>query len=63
MAKNDIMYYTALYTVSVLGREEGYTVKNTRLPEGVPKCKATGEGVYFTIYPDSSPNTDGQSKS
>ena len=36
------------YTVSVLGQEEGYTVKYTPPPEGVP------EGVY----PESSPNTD-----
>ena len=54
------MYYTALYIVSVLGREKGYTVKNTCLPGGVPKGKARGEGVYLTIYPDSSPDTDGQ---
>ena len=49
-------------TVSVLGREEGYTVKYTPWPEGVPKGKAQGtpegEGVYLTVYPESSPNTD-----
>ena len=39
------------YTVSVLGREEGYTVKYT--PE-LPKTK----GVYLTVYPELSPNTD-----
>ena len=39
-----------LLTVSVLGQDEGYTVKYTPLPEG--------EGVYLTIYPESSPNTD-----
>ena len=30
------------YTVSVLGREEGYTVKFTPLPEGVPEGEARG---------------------
>ena len=48
--------------VSVLGREEGYTVKYTPLPEGVPGAKPEGipegEGVYFTVYPESSPNRD-----
>ena len=44
----------ALLIVSVLGREEGYTVKNTPSPEGVPE----GEGVCVTVYPESSPNTD-----
>ena len=29
-----------LYHVSVLGQEEGYTVKYTPPPEGVPKGKA-----------------------
>ena len=36
--------------VSVLGREEGYPVKYTPPPEG--------GGVYLTVYPESSPNTD-----
>ena len=30
------------YTVPVLGREEGYTVKYTPLSEGVPEGKAQG---------------------
>ena len=30
------------YTVSVLGRDEGYTVKYNPLPEGVPEGKAGG---------------------
>ena len=30
------------YTVSVLGQEEGYTVKYTPLREGVPEGKAQG---------------------
>ena len=36
--------------VSVLGREEGYTVKYTPSPEG--------EWVYLTVYPELSPNKD-----
>ena len=48
--------------VSVLGREEGYTVKYTPLPEGVPKGEAQGysegKGVYLTVYPELSPNRD-----
>ena len=31
-----------LYSVSVLGRDEGYTVKYNPLPEGVPKGEARG---------------------
>ena len=30
------------YFVSVLGRDEGYTVKYNPLPEGVPEGKARG---------------------
>ena len=30
------------YTVSILGRDEGYTVKYAPLPEGVPEDKALG---------------------
>ena len=29
-------------TVSVLGRDEGYTVKNNPLPKGVPEGEARG---------------------
>ena len=50
------------YTVSVLGREEGYTVKYTPLSKGVPEGEAKGtpegEGVYLTIYPESNLNMD-----
>ena len=42
------------FTVSVLGREEGYTVKFAPSPSGTPD----GEGVYLTIYIELSPNTD-----
>ena len=42
-------------TVSVLGRDEGYTVKYSPPPEGTPK----GEGLYLTVYSESSPNTGG----
>ena len=38
--------------VSVLGRDEGYTVKYSPLPEGTPE----GGGLYLTVYPESSPN-------
>ena len=47
-----------LYTVSVLGQEEGYTVKYTPLPEGVPEGTPEGKGVYLIVYPELSPNTD-----
>ena len=37
------MYCTAvMYTVSVLGQEEGYMVKYTPSPEGVPEGEAQG---------------------
>ena len=38
------------YIVSVLGRDEGYTVKYNPL--------LFGKGLYLTVYPESSPNTD-----
>ena len=60
-----VNWYTVLYsvycnlkTVSVLGREEGYTVKYTPFPEGVPEVTPEGERVYLTVYPESSPNMD-----
>ena len=50
------------YIVSVLGSEEGYTIKYIPSPEGVSKGKvqqtSEGKGVYLTVYPESSPNTD-----
>ena len=49
------------YMVSVLGREEGYTIKYTPPPE-FPRVKPEGTpeggGVYLTVYPEPSPNTD-----
>ena len=42
------------YIVSVLGRDKGYTVKYNPLPVGVSE----GEGLYLTVYPKSSSNTD-----
>ena len=33
---------TNIYTVSVLGQDEGYTVKYTPPPEGVPEGEARG---------------------
>ena len=53
-----------LCTVSVLGRDEGYTVKYNplpeRFPEGREKPEGTpeGKGLYLTMYPNLSPNTD-----
>ena len=41
------------HIVSVLGQDEGYTVKYNPLPEGVPEGAARG-----TLYPELSPNTD-----
>ena len=51
-------------TVSVLGQEEGYMVKYTPPPEGVPEGEAKpegtpeGGGVYLTVNPESSLYTD-----
>ena len=48
-----------LYIVCILGRDEGYTIKYSPSSEEVPKDKAPkGEGLYLTVYPESSPNTD-----
>ena len=52
--RNNFANTAHIITVSVLGREEGYTVKYTPSPEGVPE----DEGVCVTVYPESSPNTD-----
>ena len=49
---------TFKYIISLLGREEGYTVKYTPLYEGVPEGTPEGKGVYWTVYPESSSNTD-----
>ena len=48
------MYLSVLWcTVSVLGQDEGYTVKYNPLPEGVPEGKAQGtpegKGLFLTI--------------
>ena len=42
--RGQFQYYPFLLieNVSVLGQEEGYTVKYIPLPEGVPKGKARG---------------------
>ena len=52
--------YHIIFTLYVLGREEGYTVKYTPSPSGVPSGFALGNSfrVYLTIYPSSRPNTD-----
>ena len=36
------IFVQTVHTVSILGRDEGYTVKYTPLPEGVPEDKARG---------------------
>ena len=50
------------YTVSILGQDEGYMVNYSLSPEGVPRVKPdgghVGEGLYLTVYPESSPNKD-----
>ena len=48
------IFVQTVHTVSILGRDEGYTVKYTPSPEGVPK----GEGLFLTVYPESSPIMD-----
>ena len=57
--------YTTHYTVSVLGREEGYTVKYTpclkEFPRAKPEGTPEGKGIYLTVYPELSPNSDGVS--
>ena len=40
------------------GLKEGYTFKYTPLPEGVPEGTPESKGVYSTVYPESSPNTN-----
>ena len=44
----------SLNTVCVLGRDWGYTVKYSPLPEGTSE----GGGLYLTVYPELSPNTN-----
>ena len=50
------------FIVSVLGQDEGYTFKYNPLSEGVPEGEARGtpegKGLYLTVYPELSPNTD-----
>ena len=50
--------HTLMYNVSVLGQEEGYMVKYTPSPKGVPKVTPECEVVYLTVYSKSSPNMD-----
>ena len=49
-------------TVSVSGQDEGYTVKYNPLLKEFPRAKPEGtperKGVYLTVYPKLSPNTD-----
>ena len=56
-----VTFYKTIRTVSVLGRDEGYTVKYNPLPEGAHEGEVEGtpEGnwLYLTVYPESSLNT------
>ena len=43
IADRSILYLVStVHTVSILGQEEGYTVKYTPSPEGVPEGEARG---------------------
>ena len=46
------------FTVSVLGRDEGYMVKYSPSPEGVLEGTLKGEGLYLTVYSEASANLD-----
>ena len=52
----DIDLDADLGNVSVLGQDEGYTVKYN--PRAKPKGTPEGKGLYLTVYPELSPNTD-----
>ena len=43
--------------VSVLGRDKGHTIKCNPLPYGVPEGTPEGKGLYLTVYPELTPNT------
>ena len=64
-AKNGILLIcgasigTSFYIVSVLGRDKRYTVNYTKeFPRAQPKGTPEDKGVYLTVYPESSTNTD-----
>ncbi len=50
------------YNVSILGSDEGYTVKQTLCLKEFPSAKAEGTsegiGLYLTVYLELSPNKD-----
>ena len=50
------------YIIFVLGQDEKYMVKNTlcmkEFPRAKPEGTLEGQGVYSTVYPESSPYTD-----
>ena len=62
--KTDFIHYICWWTtiISVLGQEEGYTVKHAPEPKGFADGTACrnpeGSGTCFTVYPDLSPSTD-----
>ena len=66
VALKHVLHFTELktalhYVVSYSDKSVRIHFKFSPLPEGVPEGKAKGEGLYFTMYPESSPNTDGLS--
>ena len=57
-----ISYFIIIYCIRIRTRRGGYTVKYNPLPEEVPESEAEGtpegNGLYLTVYPETSPNTD-----
>ena len=50
-----ILYFDfSVCSVAVLGQDKGYTVKYSPLPRGVPEGTPKSEGLYLTVYPESS---------
>ena len=49
-------------SVSVIGQDKGYTVKYTicltEFPRAKPEGTPEGQGLYLTVYPELSHNTD-----
>ena len=46
-SRNNLIFSEQQYTISVLGREEGYTVKYTPSSEGVPEGEARGNSSPY----------------
>ena len=63
VALKHVLHFTELktalhYVVSYSGKRGPIHFKYIPLPDGVPEGKAKSEGLYFTMYPESSPYTD-----